>query len=122
MILVIEDDEMMRDLLKTFLTMDGHEVMCVRDGIEGVNAYKAHSGAIRLVITDFAMPNLNGAETYRQIQTINPAAKVIMISGNLDTRTERQLHREGIQHFMHKPFRPEEIVAKVKEVMGDTGN
>ena len=65
------------------------------------------------------MPNLNGVEAYRQIKKMNPEAKVIFVSGVLNTQLEEQLQREGIQGFLRKPYAPTDMLAKVREILGE---
>ncbi len=117
MILIVEDDDAMRELLRTLLHSEGHEVISAQDGIEAVQQYKTHGEKIQLVITDIEMPNLKGIEAYRQIKTMDPEAKVIFVSGALNTRLQEQLQSEGVQGFFQKPFVPADILAKVREML-----
>ncbi|MGA9406495.1 MAG: response regulator [Bacteroidota bacterium] len=119
MILIVEDNDTMRELLKTFLQSDGHNVISAHDGAEAVELYKTEGKKIELVITDIEMPNLNGVEAYRQIKKMNPEAKVIFVSGVLNTQLEEQLQREGIQGFLRKPYAPTDMLAKVREILGE---
>jgi CheY-like chemotaxis protein len=119
MILIVEDNDAMRELLKTLLQSDGHEVILAHDGMEAVEQYKTEGKKIELVITDIEMPYLNGVETYRQIKKMNSEAKVIFVSGAMNRRLEEQLQREGIQGFFQKPYAPADILAKVREILGE---
>jgi CheY-like chemotaxis protein len=118
MILIAEDNDAMRELLKTLLHGDGHEVISAQDGMEAVQQYKTHGKKIQLFITDVEMPNLDGVEAYRQIKIMDPEAKVIFVSGALNTRLEKQLESEGIQAFFQKPYVPAEILKKAREILG----
>lgn len=118
MILIIEDDEIMRNLLKTFLLGAGYQVICTVDGIEGVDAYETHRRNIQLVVSDLEMPNLNGAGAYRKIKAMNPDVKVIFVSGYIEPHLQRQLQSEGVQHFIRKPYSPDEILGAVREALG----
>ena len=78
-ILVIEDDEEMRDLLNMLLIEDGHEVFVAKDGIEGIRRfYQFHPN---LVITDIYMPNKDGIEVIRELIEFNPKQAIIAMSG-----------------------------------------
>ena len=118
MILIIEDDEIMRSLLKTFLLGAGYQVICTVDGIKGVEAYETHRRNIQLVVSDLEMPNLNGVGAYRKIKAMNPDVKVIFVSGYIDPHLQRQLQSEGVQHFIRKPYSPDEILGAVHEALG----
>jgi two-component system cell cycle sensor histidine kinase/response regulator CckA len=118
MILIIEDDEIMRTLLKTFLLGAGYQVISTVDGIEGVEAYETHRRNIQLVVSDLEMPNLNGVGAYRKIKAMNPDVKVIFVSGNIDPHLQRQLQSEGVRYFIRKPYSPDEILGAVREALG----
>ncbi|HLF20386.1 MAG TPA: response regulator [Bacteroidota bacterium] len=118
MILIIEDDEIMRSLLKTFLLGAGYEVMSTVDGIEGVDAYETNKRNIQLVVSDLQMPNLNGVGAFRKIKAMNPDVKVIFVSGYIDPHLQRQLQSEGVQKFIRKPYSPDEILGAVREALG----
>ena len=119
MILIVEDNDAMRELLKTLLQNDGHEVLSAHDGLEAVRLYKTAREKIELVITDVEMPNLSGVEAFRQIKKMNPGAKVIFVSGAMNRRLEEQLQNEGIQAFFQKPYAPADILTKIREILGE---
>ncbi len=119
MILIVEDNDVMRELLKTLLQNDGHEVILAHDGAEAVQRYKTEGEKIQLIITDIEMPNLNGVEAYRQIKKLNPGAKAIFVSGTLDKRLQEQLRNEGNQGFFQKPYEPADLLAKIREMLGE---
>jgi two-component system cell cycle sensor histidine kinase/response regulator CckA len=118
MILIIEDDEIMRGLLKTFLLGAGYQVICTVDGIEGVEAYKTHRRNIQLVVSDLEMPKLNGVGAYRKIKAMNPDVKVIFVSGYIDPHLQRELQSEGVQEFVCKPYSPDDILGAVRKALG----
>ena len=118
MILIVEDNNVMRELLKSLLISEGHEVLSAHDGLEAVELYKTEGEKIDIVITDVEMPNLSGVEAYRQIKRINPEAKVIFVTGAMNGRLKKQLQNEGIQGFFQKPYSPNDILAKVREILG----
>lgn len=117
MILVAEDNEPMRELLKVLLLNEGYQVISARDGIEAVQQYKTYRANIQVVITDLEMPKLDGVGAYRQIKSIDPGVKVIFVSGAPDTQTRNQLHREGVQHFFPKPYMPAELLATIRKLL-----
>lgn len=118
MILIVEDDEMMRGILEIFLKDKGYQVLAVQDGREAVNAYKEFGGSIRIVISDLEMPHLNGVDMYRQLKEMNPDVKVVLASGYLDPRLQHQLQCEGARYFLNKPYTPDEVLEKIGEALG----
>ncbi|HTR82129.1 MAG TPA: response regulator [Bacteroidota bacterium] len=117
MILIAEDNEVMRELLKTLLLNEGYRVIAAQDGAEAVAAFERHKKDIRLVITDIEMPNLDGVAAYREMKHINPELDVFFASGTLDKALEDRLRAEGVRYFFHKPYAPAEILEKVREIM-----
>ena len=117
-ILVIDDEEAIRLLLRDALEYIGYEVVEAGDGLEGVQCYCATP--TDLVITDMAMPRQGGAETISALRRQAPSVKIIAMSGgnrtaNLDCLdTARQL---GAQRVFQKPFRLSEMFNAVREVL-----
>ena len=119
MILVIEDDEMMRDLLQMILENEGYAVLCAGDGVEAVQLHERHEEKIRLILFDMELPRLNGLEAYRRIKKIDPSVKAIFVSGFFDERLKRDLEHEGVRHLISKPFVASEVVTLVREALGE---
>jgi CheY-like chemotaxis protein len=117
MILLIEDDEMMRSLVEWLLRDKGYKVITVGDGVEAVNAYRRFWPEIEVVISDLEMPKLDGFEAYKQMRALNPALKIIIASGYIDSRTKSKLQLEGVRHFIHKPYTPDQILHAIQELM-----
>ena len=122
-ILVMDDDDMMRELLQEMLEQDGHEVVCASEGAEGVRIFLQRP--IDLVITDLFMPPEGGLQVIQQLTSHNPDVKVIAISGagisNPDTRFDLETlslaKQRGAFRAFRKPFRKDEILAAVKELL-----
>lgn len=118
MILVIEDNEAMCSLLATILRNEGYDVLCTYDGPEAVKAFKRRKDEITLVVSDLQLPKLDGVETYRLIRRIVPEMKAIFVSGYFDERSRRELQQAGVQHFVTKPYTPDDILTSVHAVLG----
>jgi DNA-binding response OmpR family regulator len=117
-ILIIEDDEEVRTLVKRVLIKEGHEVFEAADGVLGVSAFRT-SGP-DLVISDVVMPNKGGFETIEEILTIEPNTKIIIISGGGSRSPERHFKHAkdlGALKTLAKPFTPPDLVRLVKEVL-----
>ncbi len=118
LILVVDDEPSIRNMSAAILTRHGYRVLTAADGAEGVSLFAPRSREIRIVVTDLNMPNLDGAAFASVIQRLNPAVKIIAVSG-LGQETEA---RESTQHFadafLVKPFRPEALLAAVYDLLG----
>jgi CheY-like chemotaxis protein len=115
-VLLVEDEGALKALLSTVLEGYGYRVL------EAENGYKAikisdRTEKIDLMITDIVMPNVSGPELAKDILKRHPKTKVLYISGYTDDKlSEHGLHGECI-HFLQKPFAPENLAQKVREVL-----
>jgi CheY-like chemotaxis protein len=117
-VIVIDDQEPIRRMVRRALEQAGHEVFAASDGEEGVQLLARHSADV--VISDIFMPGQDGIETLRQIRKQFPAVKVIVISGGdstgmLDLRHDAELL--GAVKSVSKPFNAREIVDAVSGVV-----
>jgi len=115
-ILVVEDEPAVCDTIHTFLESLGHEVQTCEDGVQAVELYRHHWREIDLVLLDMVMPRMGGRETFHAMRTINPAARVLLLSGFSLSTEAQQLLEDGAHSFLQKPFRLhflEKILAEV---------
>ncbi len=104
-ILVIDDAKLVRDILRQFLVRAGHEVIEADDGVRGAEMYV--DCAPDLVICDLVMPNRDGLETLRELRRLDPAARIIMISGGVPENNAENIRAArdlGAIAFLPKPF------------------
>ncbi len=116
-LLVIDDEEVIRDLATEVLQSAGYRVAQAKDGSEGVALYRTMADRIDLVILDMMMPAMNGVEVFREIRSINPHATVILTSGFNEVESTRALVTKGLAGFIQKPYTPRELTAKVRTVL-----
>lgn len=108
-ILVVDDEEIIRQLLTEMLQEMGFRVLSASDGVEALEKYRNNWRAIDLVIMDFIMPRLSGREAFLAMKEINSEVKVILSTGyGRDGAVEDALG-QGIVGFVQKPFRAEEL-------------
>jgi DNA-binding response OmpR family regulator len=106
-ILVVDDEKLVRWSISNGLRKDNHEVVCAQDGKQAVA--KAKETAFDLVITDFKMPGMNGAELLTHLKRLDPAPKVMILtaySAELSKQTAMDL---GACEYIEKPFLVDEI-------------
>jgi CheY-like chemotaxis protein len=116
-LLVVDDEEMVRLVIKTVLVYRGYEVTEAADGEEAVAKYMKAGVPFDLVLLDLHMPRLNGYEAILRIRELNPHAKAIFMSGGI-----REVEEQGIRdlsgvHLLHKPFENQELLRMVAEVL-----
>ena len=115
-ILVIEDDEMVRELLQEILTRAGYDVTEASDGEVGIRLYRKKQPDV--VITDLIMPNKEGIETIMELRRDFPDVKIIAIAGGghaSPTRYLKMAEQLGAQRTLAKPFLPKQILDAVQE-------
>ncbi len=110
LLLVIDDEEVIRTMVKEILEMLGYEVITACDGIEGIEKFEKHKDQLRGVFLDMIMPKMNGREVFSMIRAIDSETKVIMISGFIDETHIDELYSIGMNGFVKKPFTIESII------------
>ena len=115
--LVIDDDEAVRELAEDVLRRTGMRVLTASDGHEGVKLFGLHADSICVVLLDRTMPTLSGADTFEAIRALRPDAKIVLVSGYLEERVTDELAGREISGFLKKPFSPETLLARVREVV-----
>ena len=115
-VLIIDDEDLVRETTKTMLTMVGFQVMTATDGLEALRIYPDFSAEIDVVLLDVTMPTLSGLETLRRLLEINPAQKVIMASGDIDEE-ENEFLALGARGSILKPFRLKKLIDSINAVI-----
>ncbi len=116
-VLVIDDDEGVRDLTEEILRRAGMTVLSAADGHEGVKLFERHADEISVVLLDRTMPSLSGADTFDAIRAIRDQAKIVLVSGYSEERVTAELADRGLAGFLKKPFLPETLLSRVQEVL-----
>ncbi|MHB8989880.1 MAG: response regulator, partial [Desulfobulbia bacterium] len=117
LILVVDDDELVRSMAEDVLLAVGYSVLTASNGQEGVEIYRQHQAEIQAVLLDMAMPIMSGREAFIEMQKINPAVKVLLASGfRKDNRVEEIL-RLGVKDFLQKPYTITSLAAAIKKVI-----
>lgn len=117
MVLIAEDDEAVRKLIRDVLERFGYKVIAAEDGEDAIEKFRENKEEIRLLLLDLIMPRKSGKDVYEEIKEIKPDIKAIFLSGyTADILFKRGILDEGLD-FIHKPFSPREILRKVREVL-----
>ena len=103
-VLLVDDDKIVLDITSTALSMLGFKVLTAMDGIEAVEVFQQHRDEIRLVLSDFAMPRMNGLEILTALRQIAPDIPVILASGYSEEQVMDGHHPERPQAFLGKPY------------------
>jgi len=115
-ILVVDDQENIRQLLTVSLELRGYEVITARDGVEALRCLASHN--IDLMLTDWEMPEMGGAELTRHVCSVYRGLPILVLSCH-DTPLRKELQADlGIRSWFRKPFRVREIQHAVHETLG----
>ena len=104
-ILLVEDEEAVREMAQALLNSLGHEVIPAYDGVEALSAYHQHQNDIKCVVLDLTMPRMDGWETLHALRKIRPDLPVVLTSGYEESQVMSSNHRAKPQAFLHKPYR-----------------
>jgi signal transduction histidine kinase/CheY-like chemotaxis protein len=103
-VLLVDDEPGVRAGVTRMLRTLGFEVLEAKDGASAVETYRENKDSIDVVLLDLLMPGMDGVAVFRAIRDINPEAKVLVTSGQLETATARKLLKGGAVDFLQKPF------------------
>lgn len=116
-VLIVEDEEMLNELLASILSTNGYNVLRSFNGHEAVNTYRENADRIALVVSDFGLPTLSGSEVLTWLKETNPDVKFILTTGYIDDEDRMAIIENGAKDIIVKPFSPEELLNKVREVL-----
>jgi DNA-binding NtrC family response regulator len=120
-VLLVEDQEQVRVVAHGRLKRMGYEVVVAAGAHEALLLCDKHRGPIHLLLTDVVMPEMSGAELAKQIAPVHPDMKVLFMSGYTDDSIVRHGVLESEMAFLQKPFTPESMARKVREVLNSPG-
>ncbi len=113
-VLIADDDDMVREFLAFALRQAGYGTVEARDGREAVERFAAEKDRVSVVALDVLMPRLDGPATWRLIRAIRPDVGVVFMSGYAPDGVEEALAGEGVRLFLHKPFPPSRLIDAVR--------
>jgi PAS domain S-box-containing protein len=116
-ILLVEDDEMVRTLVRETLQREGYQILDAPGPLEARRISEQHKGAIQLMITDVVMPKVNGRELAEQLGKRRPDMRVLYMSGYTDNAIMNSGVLEKDVAFIQKPFTPAVMAEKVRDVL-----
>lgn len=116
-ILLVEDQEMVRDLVTEILEDEGFKVITAYNGLNALKVTKEYTDPIDLMLTDVIMPEMNGRELAKRIEGEKPELKIIFMSGYTGEEMRNRGVLEPGTNFIQKPFTPDALVDKVREVL-----
>lgn len=114
-ILVVDDEENIRNIVQKFLIKYGYHVIVASGGSEAIEKFKQVGGQVDLVIQDMVLPETSGIEVFKKLREINPLIKVILTSGH--DKDASEYDNDDAITFLKKPFRIAQLIQKLEEML-----
>jgi DNA-binding NtrC family response regulator len=118
-ILLVDDEDLIRELGREFLCHSGYKVLTASDGREALELYRTRKEPIGLVILDLFMPHMGGKQCLDELLKIDPQAKVLLASGYFDHDGEPIGNETGAAGFVTKPFDAQGLLRMVRKVLDE---
>lgn len=118
-IMVVDDEEAIRSLIKQVLETAGYRVFEAENGDKALGLYEKEGGNIDLILLDLNMPGIDGHVCLKRLLEINEKARILVASGYSDKGMEQKVLSEGAMAFMEKPFKIEGLITKINEILSD---
>jgi PAS domain S-box-containing protein len=120
-ILLVEDEEQVRAVARGILSRQGYRLVVAQNAGEALLLCEKHPGAIDLLLSDVVMPQMSGPELARRLGALRPGMKILCMSGYTDDAVIRHGALEAGIAFIQKPFTPDTLTRKVREVLDADG-
>jgi len=116
-VLVVDDEETVRETAAMMLRDMGFDTLTAEDGEQGIEIYRKHQDEIVAVLLDMTMPKLDGKGCFRELRRINKDVRVVLSSGYNEQDATNRFAGQGLAGFIQKPYPPEALRARMKEVL-----
>jgi len=120
LILVVDDEESIREITRGTLETFGYRVLTANDGTEALALYVDHKDEIAVVLTDMMMPFMDGPATIRALRKINPAIRIVAASGLAAGHKPGEASLEGVSMFLSKPYTAEKLLKALADILKDS--
>jgi two-component system, cell cycle sensor histidine kinase and response regulator CckA len=117
-VLLVEDEDVVRNMVRALLSHLGFAVLAAKDGVEALEVFRQRKDEIRCVLCDLTMPRMNGRETLEALRALRPDIPVVLASGYDEAKGMQGDHPELPQAFLYKPYRMMELKAALGVAMG----
>ncbi len=117
LILMVDDEEFITMLAEQVLSDDGYRVITARNGFQAIEIYRELKDQISLVILDFVMPVMDGADVFAELQVINPKVSVVLSSGFAEQDRLRGMLAKGLRGFIPKPYTQKKLLEQIRQTL-----
>lgn len=121
LVMIVDDEDLVTILAQRVLTDEGYRIVTAKDGFQAIEIYRKLKEQISLIILDFTMPIMDGADVFAEILQINPKAPVVLSSGFAEQERLRSMLARGLRGFIPKPYTQQKLLTQIRSVL-DTLN
>ena len=118
-VLVVEDEETIRISAQRMIQRSGFSVLTAGGGREAIRLFREHQNEVSCVLLDLTMPDLDGAETFRELHRVRPDVRIIVTSGYSEAAATKQFAGLGLARFIQKPYQFDTLIARIRETIGE---
>jgi len=116
-ILIVDDEEFIRELLGEIIAAEGFKVLEAASGPQAINIFEQQSANINLVLLDVILPDMDGREVYFKLKSIRPDVKIVIISGYSQTTVRQDLVEAGVEGYITKPFEINQVQHLIQSIL-----
>jgi CheY-like chemotaxis protein len=117
LVMIVDDEDFMTLLAQRVLTDEGYRVVTAKDGFQALELYRKLREHLSLVILDFTMPVMDGADVFNELLAINPRVPVVLSSGFAEQDAIRAMLARGLRGFIPKPYTQKKLLEQVRSVL-----
>jgi CheY-like chemotaxis protein len=121
LVMIVDDEDLVTILAQRVLTDEGYRIVTAKDGFQAIEIYRKLKDQIALIILDFTMPIMDGADVFAELLQINPKAPVVLSSGFAEQERLRSMLARGLRGFIPKPYTQQKLLTQIRSVL-DTLN
>lgn len=115
-ILVVDDEPSVLKVMRIALEKSGFRVVVAENGAEALEKFKQMRDQIRVLITDMAMPGMNGLDLIRSIRNLNPAVDIVATTGMTTSDQMQAIRDGGVRHVLSKPCGSRQLIELIREL------
>ena len=120
-LLIVDDDAALCDTFERILQRYNYGTFKAKGGAEGLELYRAHANDIDLVLLDLTMPGVGGVEVFREMRSLRPDVRSILMSGYNEHDATQRFVGKGLAGFISKPFLITDLLTRIEEALDQAG-
>lgn len=121
LVMIVDDEDFVTMLAQRVLADEGYRVITAKDGFRAIDIYRKLRDQIALVILDFTMPVMDGADVFAELLQINPKVPVVLSSGFAEQERLRSMLSRGLRGFIPKPYNQNKLLTQIRSVLDTLG-